>query len=38
VANAIGVQVRDLPMTPDRVLKALAEKQKAGTARVGDAR
>lgn len=28
VANAIGVQVRDLPMTPDRVLKALAEKKK----------
>ncbi len=30
VANAIGVQVRDLPMTPDRVLKALAEKDNSG--------
>jgi xanthine dehydrogenase YagR molybdenum-binding subunit len=35
VANAIGVQVRDLPMTPDRVLKALAEKAKAVASKEG---
>lgn len=37
VANAIGVQVCDLPMTPDRVLKALAEKTRMETSRVDDA-
>ena len=26
VANAIGVQVRSMPLTPDKVLAALAEK------------
>jgi xanthine dehydrogenase YagR molybdenum-binding subunit len=30
VANAIGVRVRRLPLTPDRVLNALAEQQRAG--------
>ncbi|QEG33912.1 xanthine dehydrogenase family protein molybdopterin-binding subunit [Bythopirellula goksoeyrii] len=29
VANAIGVQVRSLPITPDKVLSALAEKEKS---------
>jgi xanthine dehydrogenase YagR molybdenum-binding subunit len=32
VANAIGVRVYDLPMTPDRVLAALARKDKGATA------
>ena len=30
VANAIGVRVRSLPLSPDRVLAALATQQKAG--------
>ena len=30
VANAIGVRVRSLPLSPDRVLAALAAQQKAG--------
>jgi xanthine dehydrogenase YagR molybdenum-binding subunit len=30
VANAIGVRVRRLPLTPDRILNALAEQQRAG--------
>ena len=29
VYNAIGVRIRDLPITPDKVLNALAEKGKA---------
>lgn len=29
VANAIGVRIHELPITPERVLKALEEKQKA---------
>lgn len=28
VANAIGVQVRSMPLTPDKVLTALAEKER----------
>lgn len=35
VANAIGVQVCDLPMTPDRVLKALEAKGKLNTKEAG---
>jgi CO/xanthine dehydrogenase Mo-binding subunit len=27
VANAIGVRIYDLPITPERVLRALAEKE-----------
>jgi len=30
VRNAIGVQVKSLPITPDKVLGALAEREKAG--------
>ena len=30
VANAIGTRVRSLPITPDKVLAALAEREKAG--------
>jgi xanthine dehydrogenase YagR molybdenum-binding subunit len=30
VANAIGVRIRSLPLTPDRILNALAAQQKAG--------
>jgi xanthine dehydrogenase YagR molybdenum-binding subunit len=30
VRNAIGVPVRSLPITPDKVLAALAEREKAG--------
>jgi xanthine dehydrogenase YagR molybdenum-binding subunit len=30
VANAIGVRIRSLPLTPDRILTALAAQQKAG--------
>ena len=29
VYNAIGVRIRELPITPDKVLSALAEKEKA---------
>lgn len=32
VANAIGARVRSLPITPERVLAALAEKKKEGGA------
>jgi xanthine dehydrogenase YagR molybdenum-binding subunit len=32
VFNAIGVRLRELPMTPDRVLRALAEARKGGRA------
>jgi xanthine dehydrogenase YagR molybdenum-binding subunit len=31
VFNAAGVRVRELPMTPDRVLAALAAARKGGT-------
>jgi xanthine dehydrogenase YagR molybdenum-binding subunit len=30
VANAIGVRIRSLPLTPDKVLNAIAAQQKAG--------
>ena len=30
VANAIGVRVRSLPLTPDKVLAALAQREQAG--------
>ena len=30
VANAIGARVRSLPLTPDKVLAAVAERQRAG--------
>ena len=30
VFNATGARVRSLPMTPDRVLAALAETRRAG--------
>ena len=30
VRNAIGVRVRSLPLTPDKVLTALAEREKTG--------
>jgi CO/xanthine dehydrogenase Mo-binding subunit len=30
VFNATGVRLRQLPMTPDRVLAALAEARKGG--------
>ncbi len=32
VANAIGARVRDLPITPDRVIKALEQKDQGGVA------
>lgn len=32
VFNAIGVRLRELPMTPDRVVRALAEARKGGRA------
>jgi CO/xanthine dehydrogenase Mo-binding subunit len=28
VFNAIGVQITELPITPEKILKALAEKKK----------
>jgi xanthine dehydrogenase YagR molybdenum-binding subunit len=31
VFNATGVRLRELPMTPDRMLAALAEAKKGGT-------
>jgi xanthine dehydrogenase YagR molybdenum-binding subunit len=31
VANAIGVRIRSLPLTPDRILTALAEQRAGGT-------
>ena len=30
VANAIGVRVRSIPLTPDKVLAALGERAKTG--------
>jgi CO/xanthine dehydrogenase Mo-binding subunit len=27
IYNAIGVRIHDLPITPDKILKALAEKE-----------
>lgn len=30
IYDAVGVRMRDLPMTPERVLRALMEKQKGG--------
>ena len=35
VYNAIGVRIDEIPITPDRVLKALAEKAKGRLPRVG---
>jgi xanthine dehydrogenase YagR molybdenum-binding subunit len=29
IYNAIGVRIHDMPITPDKILKALAEKEKA---------
>jgi xanthine dehydrogenase YagR molybdenum-binding subunit len=31
VANAIGVRIRNLPLTPDKVLAALAQQRAGGT-------
>jgi xanthine dehydrogenase molybdenum-binding subunit len=28
IQNAIGVKIRDLPITPEKILKALKNKQK----------
>ena len=28
IAHAIGVRIKDLPITPDKILKALKEKEK----------
>ena len=30
IADAVGVRIRDLPITPEKVLRALAEKNGAG--------
>jgi CO/xanthine dehydrogenase Mo-binding subunit len=30
VANATGVRIRNIPITPDKVLAALAEQERAG--------
>jgi xanthine dehydrogenase YagR molybdenum-binding subunit len=31
IANAIGVRVRSLPLTPDRILAALEQEKAGGT-------
>ena len=31
IANAIGVRIKDLPITPDKILAALKNKERAGT-------
>jgi CO/xanthine dehydrogenase Mo-binding subunit len=35
VADAIGVQVTELPLTPERVLRALRQKEREASARAG---
>jgi CO/xanthine dehydrogenase Mo-binding subunit len=30
VANAIGARIRSIPITPDKVIAALAEREKTG--------
>src|ERR671935_8500 len=35
VYNALGVRIDEIPITPDRVLRALADKAKGGPGRVG---
>jgi CO/xanthine dehydrogenase Mo-binding subunit len=30
IANATGVWVKDLPITPEKILKAMREKEEAG--------
>jgi xanthine dehydrogenase YagR molybdenum-binding subunit len=30
VANAIGTRIRSIPITPDKVIAALAEREKTG--------
>jgi CO/xanthine dehydrogenase Mo-binding subunit len=35
VSNAVGVYMTDLPITPDKILKALAEKKSEGGPRPG---
>jgi CO/xanthine dehydrogenase Mo-binding subunit len=37
VFNALGVRIDEIPITPDRVLRALADKAKGGPGRVGPA-
>jgi CO/xanthine dehydrogenase Mo-binding subunit len=34
--DAIGVWITDLPITPEKVLRALEAKQTEGVARVGE--
>jgi hypothetical protein len=35
IFDAIGVRIDELPITPDKILKALARKAKGETPRVG---
>ncbi|MBI3934348.1 MAG: molybdopterin-dependent oxidoreductase, partial [Acidobacteria bacterium] len=35
VADALGVEIDEVPITPDKVLAALAERRKGGAGRVG---
>jgi CO/xanthine dehydrogenase Mo-binding subunit len=35
ISNAIGVYMTDLPITPDKILKALAEKAEGGGKKAG---
>jgi hypothetical protein len=35
VYNAVGVRIDEVPITPEKVLKALREKAKGGDGRVG---
>jgi hypothetical protein len=37
VFNALGVRIDEIPITPDRVLRALADRAKGGPGRVGPA-
>ncbi len=38
VYDALGIRVDEIPITPEKVLKALAEKEKSGRGRVGPER
>jgi hypothetical protein len=35
VYNALGVRIDEIPITPEKVLKALHDKQKGGAGRLG---
>ena len=37
IYDAVGVRIDELPITPDKVLKALERKEKGEPARVGPA-